>query len=264
MASYIRPEILAIPAAKMKTVPGRQGACAYRLVLERVLRYKPHTLGSEEKLLAMQAEMAGTANQVFRQLNNADLKFGPIKNERGETIELSHASFSALLHSPKRRVRKAAFQQYYQQFAAHENTLAATLSGSVQRDVYYAQAAVIRVPWRPRCFPTRYRYGLRQLDCRGAPQLAGPAPLLRAAATQDEAQGHPSLRHLRADPQRAGIAAHLEAGRRRGDRSARTLGQRLLRRADEGLSAGGAIGTRTRGNRAARSAPARSTASRTS
>jgi oligoendopeptidase F len=45
-----------------------------------------------------------------------------------------------LLHSPKRSVRRTAFRQYYQQFQAHENTLAATLSGSILTDVYYAKA----------------------------------------------------------------------------------------------------------------------------
>jgi len=42
--------------------------------------------------------------------------------------------------SPKRSVRKTAFHQYYEQFTGHENTLAATLSGSMQKDVYYARA----------------------------------------------------------------------------------------------------------------------------
>ena len=45
-----------------------------------------------------------------------------------------------MLISPERSVRRAAFNQYYEQFSAHENTLAATLSGSIQRDVYYARA----------------------------------------------------------------------------------------------------------------------------
>ena len=62
----------------------------------------------------MQTEMASAAGQIFRQLNNADLKFGQIKTERGEHIELSHSSFAALLQSPVRSVRKAAFHQYYQ------------------------------------------------------------------------------------------------------------------------------------------------------
>jgi oligoendopeptidase F len=140
-ASFIRPEVLAIPQAKMKKFLAAKELSPYRLLLDRLLRERPHTLSDrEEKLLAMQSEMAGAAGLVFRQLNNADLKFGLIENERGETIELSHASFSAMLHSPSRPVRQTAFKQYYQQFAAHENTLAATLQGSIQRDVFYAQA----------------------------------------------------------------------------------------------------------------------------
>lgn len=140
-ASYIRPEIMAIPAAKMKKFMADPRLKHQKLLLTRLLRYKPHTLSdAEEKLLAMQSEMSDAANQIFRQLNNADLKFGSIKNEKGELVELSHAMFSSLLHSPSRAVRKQAFDQYYAQFEAHQNTLAATLAGSVQRDVYYAKA----------------------------------------------------------------------------------------------------------------------------
>ena len=139
--SFIRPEIMAISAAKMKTFLASRELASHRITLERLLRYKPHTLGkSEEKLLAMQSEMAETANHVFRQLNDADLKFGTLKNEKGETVELSNASFSVFLHSPSRSVRKTAFHQLYIQFQGHENTFAATLSGSMQRDVFYAKA----------------------------------------------------------------------------------------------------------------------------
>ena len=140
-ASFIRPEILAIPAAKMKTFLQSDALAAYKLLLERVLRFKPHTLGKkEEKLLAMQTEMAQAVGQVFRQLNDADLKFGTIKNDQGQWVELSHATFSTLLHAPERSVRRAAFHQYYREYADHAHTLAASLSGSVQRDVYYAKA----------------------------------------------------------------------------------------------------------------------------
>ncbi len=139
--SFVRPEILALPAATIKKYLAAKEMAPFKLVLERVLRYKPHTLSpAEEKLLAMQGEMSEASNNIFRQLNNADLKFGFVKNERGEEVELSHASFSTFLHSPNRKVRQTAFHQYYSHFQAHENTLAATLAGSMQRDVYYAKA----------------------------------------------------------------------------------------------------------------------------
>ncbi|NOZ39719.1 MAG: oligoendopeptidase F family protein, partial [Planctomycetes bacterium] len=140
-ASFIRPEILAMPTSKFKKFLTAKELKPYQLMLDRLVRYKPHTLSDgEERLLAMQSQMSDTSNHTFSQLTDADFKFGMIKNAEGETIELSHSSFSALLHSPKRSVRKAAFHQYHGVYESHENSLAATLSGSVQRDVYYAKA----------------------------------------------------------------------------------------------------------------------------
>jgi len=140
-ASFIRPEIMSIPARKIGEFLQSREMKRYGLLVERLLRYKKHTLSNkEEVLLAMQGEMAQSAGKAFRQLLDADLRFGVIKNEKGEQIELSNATFSQLLISPKRTVRRKAFHQYYRQFAAHENTLAATLNGSIQKDIYYARA----------------------------------------------------------------------------------------------------------------------------
>ncbi len=140
-SSFIRPEIMAISAKKMQTFLTAKEMRPYRLLVERLLRYKPYTLGKkEERLLAMQGEMAQAASKAFRQLLDADLTFGSLRDEEGDLVELSNSTFSQFLVSPKRRVRRTAFHQYYEQFQAHQNTLAATLSGSVQKDVYYARA----------------------------------------------------------------------------------------------------------------------------
>ncbi len=157
-ASYIRPEILAIPGAKMKQFLADRCLAPYRLVLERLLRFKPHSLSrKEERLLAMQTEMSQAASHIFRQLHDADMKFGLIKDDNGESLELTHATFSRLLHSPKRGVRKAAFHQYYQEYADHEQTLSASLSSSVQRDVYYARVrnypSALEAALFPDCVP---------------------------------------------------------------------------------------------------------------
>ena len=140
-SSFIRPEIMAIPADQMERFLAARELAEWRLALERILRYRPHTLSPrEENLLAMQGQMSEASNQIFRQLNDADLKWPMIRDERGDRIELGHSSFSAFLHSPSRRVRKEAFHKYYAQYDAHKNTMAASLNGSVQRDVYYARA----------------------------------------------------------------------------------------------------------------------------
>jgi oligoendopeptidase F len=141
VASFVRPELLSLPQAVLDGYLQAPALERFRLVLERIIRFKPHTLdAAQERLLAMQSEMAQTANQTFRQLLETDLKFGFVKNERNEEVELGNSTFIQLLHSPVRAVRQQAFQQYYQQFEAHKHTFAATLAGSVQRDVYYARA----------------------------------------------------------------------------------------------------------------------------
>ncbi|CAD78748.1 MAG TPA: oligoendopeptidase F [Rhodopirellula baltica] len=140
-SSFVRPELLSIEPEKMESFLNDPVLEPYKLLLERIVRYRPHTLTDrEERLLAMQGEMAGAAGNAFRQLNDADLRFGELENEDGQRMELSHATFIQFLHSTDRDVRKKAFDQYYQVFSEHENTLAATLAGSVHRDVYYARA----------------------------------------------------------------------------------------------------------------------------
>ena len=140
-SSFISPELLALPKRKLASYLEAKELKRFRLALERLVRRKPHTLSqSGENLLAMQGEMAEATNGIFSQLNDSDLDFGKVKDGAGNPVELTHSSFAALLQDPKRAVRRKAFHQLYGEYQAHANTLAATLKGSIQRDVYYAKA----------------------------------------------------------------------------------------------------------------------------
>lgn len=139
-ASYIRPEIMAIPDDDLSAFLADPEMELYQLLIERMVRYKQYTLSDrEEQIIAMQGEMAGAAGKIFRQLLDADLKFGLVENEKGESIELTQSTFSQFLESSDRNVRRKAFKQFYEQFQSHENAFAASLHGSVQKDVYYAR-----------------------------------------------------------------------------------------------------------------------------
>lgn len=138
--SFFRPEILALPDEKLQEYLQSPKLAAYKLLLDRLVRYKPHTLTTaEERLLALQMEIHGTPRNVFDQLTDADLNFGQIEVAPGETIDLTHSSFMVCLENPNREVRKKAFHQFYAEFQAHANTLTATLAGSVKQDVYHAR-----------------------------------------------------------------------------------------------------------------------------
>ena len=140
-ASFIRPEIMAIAPETLAQWLSTAVLAPYRLLLERLIRTRPHVLSKpEERLLAMQGTVSQTASKVFRQLTDADMKFGTVTNGHGEDVELSNATFVTLLHDTNRDVRHTTFEHFYAQYGAHANTLAATLCGAVERGVYYARA----------------------------------------------------------------------------------------------------------------------------
>ena len=139
-ASFIAPELQALPKKKLEGYLKSPTLKDYRIQLEKLVRYKPHILSAkEERLLAMQGEVAGTASKVFSQLTDADFTFGTVKDETGQAVELSQGSFRVFLESRKRSVRKAAFTRFYEVYEGHKNTLAASLSSSVLQDVYAAR-----------------------------------------------------------------------------------------------------------------------------
>lgn len=139
-ASFMTPEIQSIPTEVMDDFLRQASISEYRFYLEKILRYRPHTrTAAEEQILAMTSEMAGASVQAFGQLDNVDLRFGVLVDERGVEVELSHGNFITFLTRPDRDLRQRAFFQYYQPYEAHKNTLAAMLAGSIRKDVFYSR-----------------------------------------------------------------------------------------------------------------------------
>ena len=138
--SYIAPEIQAIPVSKMKDFLKSPLLVDFRFKLEKILRFRSHILSrKEERILAMQGEVVGAPGRIFSQLNDADLKFGEVKDHMGRKVPLTHSSFRSLMESPIRAIRKDAFHKFYRQYEFHANSLAAMLSASVLQDVYFAR-----------------------------------------------------------------------------------------------------------------------------
>ena len=139
-ASFLTPEIQAIPDDQMRSFLDGDSLAEYKFHLEKILRYKPHTRSEAiEHVLAMSQEMAQTPSQVFGQLDNVDLNFGHLEDENGNAVELSHGNFSTFLINPDRDLRKKAFCQYYQAYQDHQHTLSATLLHSIKKDLFYSR-----------------------------------------------------------------------------------------------------------------------------
>jgi oligoendopeptidase F len=137
-ASYMTPEIQSMPQDIIDSYLKLDDLSIYRFYIERITRYRPYTLSTEiERILAMSGEVAAAPSQIFGQLDNADLRFGTIIDDKGREIELSHGNFISFLMNPSREVRKKAFFQYYEAYDAHKNTISAALEHSIKKDVFY-------------------------------------------------------------------------------------------------------------------------------
>ena len=139
LCSYITPELISIPTEKLSSLLADKALAPYRRMVEDIVRYKPHTLShQEEMLLAQGAEVFGSCQKIFSQLNNADLTFGTVKVD-GEEKSLTHGTYQLFLRHKDREVRRTAYQQYYRVFDDHKHTITAALTGSIKKDCYLAQ-----------------------------------------------------------------------------------------------------------------------------
>ena len=160
-ASFIRPEILAIAAAKLKKFLGAEALAAYRLQLERLRPLQAAHARPRRRKAARDAErdVRRGSNEIFRQLTDADLKFGMCKNEKGERSSCQHSSRSqSSCTRPIASVRKQAFHQYYAQFKAHETRSAATLELGAEGRLLREGPRLRQCRWPRRCFTTTCRW----------------------------------------------------------------------------------------------------------
>lgn len=138
--SFVTPEILAQPEQKLDQYIADPALAPYRFTLQEMKREKAHILSkSEEALLAQVGTLSQAPQNIFSMLNNADLKFPNIKDEHGNEVELTHGSYIQYLENPNREVRERAFKAVYDTYARNKNTIAASLSANVNKNIFYSR-----------------------------------------------------------------------------------------------------------------------------
>ena len=141
--SFFRPELLEIPRESMDEWLTGEELAPYRVWLEEILRYRPHTLSrGEEKILAMMAEPFGCFENAFGKLTDVEVaaRLPEIVDEDGSEKKLTNGNLVPTLESPDPRVRRDAFQGYYGELQGNRNTLAALLDGHFRARVARARA----------------------------------------------------------------------------------------------------------------------------
>jgi oligoendopeptidase F len=140
-ASFLGPEIQAIPDEKFARFLEDPALAPWKTALKKIRRMKPHVLSErEERLLALGSSALDGYDDTFSQLTDVDMKFGVLTDEKGEEKPLTQSSFGSFLVKRDHALRKRAFHQFYEEFQDHQFTLASSLAYSVKADVFRARA----------------------------------------------------------------------------------------------------------------------------
>ncbi len=139
--SFFSPELLAADEEKiLQYIDENPKLELYRFALEDALREKKHVLSTaEENILAQLSEVTGATNDIFKMLNNADLTFGTVVDEDGDTVNLTHGNYITFMESHDRDLRKAAFTNMYEAYKAFINTIATTYNYNTKNDAVSAR-----------------------------------------------------------------------------------------------------------------------------
>lgn len=140
-AAFAEPEILKIPEETLRGfLEKNKELRLYETVILRLLRKKEHCLSEqEEKIIAKSGEMAAASSDIYDMFHDADAKFGEIKDENGETVEVTHGRYISFMESQNREVRKAAFEAMYKTYIDYRNTLGAMYAANAKQLKFYAE-----------------------------------------------------------------------------------------------------------------------------
>jgi len=140
--SFETPEIMAIPDEVLddfyESYPQLE---RYRRYLTNMRRRAAHILSpAEEKLLASAGEMAQTPDTVYGMFADADMKFQDAVDSEGNPHPLSQGSFISYQGSDDRELRRSAYENLYNGFAAFKNTAASLLNAQNKQLKFFAEA----------------------------------------------------------------------------------------------------------------------------
>lgn len=137
--AFVTPELTALPEETLKAYMADKELSEFDYTLRQIINQKPHVLSREiEELLSRGGKVFGGYQNVFSMIDNADF-CPPEITVDGEKYTLTHGGYGLCLQSKNRNVRRAAFEEYYKVFMRQINTITATYSGNVEKDVFIAK-----------------------------------------------------------------------------------------------------------------------------
>jgi len=136
--SFVEPELLSVGEAKLRQwLVDDPRMKLYEHFVNDLFRKQAHVRSAEvEEVLGLLRDPFGAVRTTASQLANADFKFKPARDSKGNKLELTQSTKNALLHSPDRKARKTAWRNYHDRYLEYRHTLAGNLAASIKQNVF--------------------------------------------------------------------------------------------------------------------------------
>ena len=139
--SWVEPKILSHSLEEINTFCVAPELSTYSILLERLLRKKEHTLSEDqEALFAMSLRAMESSHKAFSMLTDADFHFPDVEDGAGIEHSLTNGSYSVLLRSFDRTLRKNAFETMHAQYSSFQNTICELLRGTIEQHLFECRA----------------------------------------------------------------------------------------------------------------------------
>lgn len=119
----------------------------FEFLLKTIYDEKEHILSKDiEEILSRNGNVLSSADNIFSNLNDADMVFDKIKDENGKTKELTKANYYVYSLSKDRSLRKRVFKAFYKKYAELNNTFASIMNSNLQSSTFLARTRNYKRP----------------------------------------------------------------------------------------------------------------------
>jgi len=140
-AAFIEPEVLRCGAAVEPLIAAEPRLEPYVFFLRDIARRAAYTRSdAEERILAAAAPLAAAPGDIYGIITNADFPYPTITLHDGSTLRVDQAGYSAVRVSARRDDRAAGMAAFFQALGTFSSTFGTTLSGNVQKSLFYARS----------------------------------------------------------------------------------------------------------------------------
>ncbi|MFZ6645317.1 oligoendopeptidase F [Undibacterium sp. TJN25] len=140
-SSFLRPEVLTIGAAKVKSYLTQDKSLAiYSHSMDDILRGAPHTLDKKgEQLVATFGMATNTGQTVYSTLSSSDMPWPKVKLSDGKEVVIDQAAYTKYRAVGNREDRKLVFDAFWGKWKEFERTYGVTFYEMLKKDSVYAK-----------------------------------------------------------------------------------------------------------------------------